>query len=69
LTADVEGEIETENKVLIIRRIRVTFHLRTPEANRETAERVHRVHHQSCPVYMSLHKAIDIGTELRIEAE
>jgi uncharacterized OsmC-like protein len=55
--------------VLIIRRIRVTYHLRTLESNRETVERVHRVHHQSCPVFMSLHKAIDISTELRIEAE
>jgi hypothetical protein len=27
------------------------------------------VHHQSCPVYMSLHKAIAISTELRIEVE
>jgi uncharacterized OsmC-like protein len=69
LTAEVEGEIETENKVLIIRRIRVIYHLMAPEAARETAARVHLVHHQSCPVYMSLHKAIDISTELRIEAE
>jgi uncharacterized OsmC-like protein len=69
LTADVEGEIETENKVLIIKRIRVTYHLKAPETAHETAERVHGVHHQSCPVYMSLYKAIDICTELRIEAE
>ncbi len=65
----MEGEIETENKVLIIKRIRVTYHLKTPESNRETVERVHGVHHQSCPVYMSLHRAIDISTELRIEEE
>jgi len=65
----VEGEIESENRVLIIRRIRVTYHLRAPESSRDTAERVHAVHHQSCPVFMSLHRAIDISTELRIEAE
>jgi len=65
----VEGEIETENKVLIIRRIRVTYHLKASEANRETVERVYGIHHQHCPVYMSLHKAIEIKTELRIEAE
>jgi uncharacterized OsmC-like protein len=69
LTADVEGDIENENKVLIIKRIRVTYHLKTPESNRETVERVQGVHHQSCPVYMSLYKAIDISTELRIEVE
>jgi hypothetical protein len=30
---------------------------------------LYRVHHQSCPVYMSLLKAIGISTELRIEVE
>ena len=68
LTAAVEGDIETENQVLIIKRIRVVYHLKAPESVRETAERVHQVHQQSCPVYMSLHKAIDIRTELRFEA-
>ena len=29
LTAEVRGEVEEENKVLIIRRVHVTFHLRT----------------------------------------
>ena len=65
----MEGEIETENKVLIIRRIRVTYHLKASEADRETVERVHTIHHQHCPVYMSLHKAIEIRTELRMEGE
>jgi uncharacterized OsmC-like protein len=69
LTAEVEGEIETENKVLIIRRIRVVYHLKAPESDRETVERVYGIHHQHCPVYMSLHKAIEIRTELRMEGE
>ncbi len=64
----MEGDIETENQVLIIKRIRVVYHLKAPESARETAERVHEVHHRSCPVYMSLHKGIDIRTELRFEA-
>lgn len=53
--------------MLVIKRIRVIYHLKASESSRETAERVHGVHHQSCPVYMSLHKGIDISTELRIE--
>jgi len=65
----VEGEIETENRVLIIRRIRVVYHLTAPQTARETAERVYGIHHQHCPVYMSLHKAIEIKTELQFEAE
>jgi uncharacterized OsmC-like protein len=69
LTAEVEGEIETENKVLVIRRIRVTYHLKASEADRETVERVYGIHHQHCPVYMSLHKTIEIMTELRMEGK
>jgi uncharacterized OsmC-like protein len=69
LTAEVEGDIETENQVLIIKRIRVTYHLKAPASSRETIERVHQVHHKSCPVYMSLHQAIDIRTDLKFEAE
>jgi uncharacterized OsmC-like protein len=69
LTAEVEGDIETENQVLIIKRIRVIYHLKAPESARATAERVHKVHQQSCPVYMSLHQAIDIRTELKFESE
>lgn len=65
----MEGEIETENKVLIIRRIRVTYHLKASAADRETVERVHGVHHTHCPVYMSLYKGIDIRTECRIEED
>jgi len=45
LTADVRGEVETENKVLVIRRVHVTFRLRTaiPNEVRDTVDRVHRV--------------------------
>ncbi len=67
LAAEAEGEIETEERVLIIKRIRVIYHLQAPEADRETAERVHAMHQRHCPVYMSLHRAIDIRTELRFE--
>jgi uncharacterized OsmC-like protein len=68
LTADVRGEVEEENKVLIIRRVHVTFHLRTanPDEVRETVDRVHNVYAESCPVYRSLKPAFRItsGVEL-----
>ncbi|TAK05915.1 OsmC family peroxiredoxin [bacterium] len=67
LTADVRGEIETEDKVLVIRRIHVVYHLRAPAEVQETIERVHRIHAERCPVYRSLHKAIEITTEYRLE--
>jgi uncharacterized OsmC-like protein len=60
LTADVRGEIENEEGVLVIRRIHVDFTLRTPESNRETVERVHGFYASKCPVFRSLHTAIQI---------
>jgi len=50
--------------VLVIRRIHVRLHLRAPAEQRATAERTHGVFAKFCPVYRSLHKTIDITTEL-----
>ena len=41
LTADVRGEIENEEGVLVIRRIHVTFALKASEDARPTVDRVH----------------------------
>lgn len=62
------GEIEKEEKVLVVKRIHVTYHLRTAEKNRETAERVHGFHAQYCPVYRTISGSVDITTSLEIEA-
>jgi uncharacterized OsmC-like protein len=63
----VTGDIELEDKVLVIKRIRVVYKLATSaDAPRETIERVHTVHKDGCPVYRSIHRAIDITTELTL---
>jgi len=67
LTAEVRGEIETEDNILVIRRIHVTYHLVAPAEARQTIERVHRVHTEHCPVYRSLYKTIEITTEYKLE--
>jgi len=67
LTADVRGEIEDVDKVLVIRRIHIVYHLRSGEKDRATIERVHAVHHNSCPVYRSLCQGIDITSELDLK--
>ena len=67
LAADVRGEIEVENKVLVIRRIHVVYHIIAPAEARETIERIHRIHADHCPVYRSLYKAIEISTEYRLK--
>lgn len=62
------GEVETEDGVLVIKRIRVTYHLTVPEGTEDVARRVHEMHHAHCPVYRTVSGCIDVSTELVIEA-
>jgi uncharacterized OsmC-like protein len=70
LTADVTGEVETEDGVLVIRRIHVAMRLVAPEAARETVERMHGIYAMRCPLYRTLYKTIQLTSslELRIPA-
>lgn len=58
--------MEKEDGVLVIRRIHVTYRLKAGEDSRETIERVHGFHRDRCPVYRSIHTAIDITTEFEL---
>ena len=49
----------------MIKRIHVVYDLTAPDAPRDVVERVHEVHKDGCPVYRSIHRAIEITTELR----
>ncbi len=64
LRADTVGEIEVESKVLVIKRIKQTFHLTADEGDRETIERVLGVYADSCPVARSVKDSIEITSEL-----
>jgi uncharacterized OsmC-like protein len=66
LVAKVTGEVELEEKVLVVRRIHVVLELRAAPAHREVAERVHGFYARSCPLYRSLHTAIAITSELKL---
>lgn len=57
--------MELEDKVLIIKRIRVRYTLAgCPDDKREAAERAHSLHASRCPVARSIEAAIPITTEL-----
>ncbi len=58
------GEVETENKVLVVKRIKQTFHLVADENDREKIERVLKVYADRCPVARSIKGSIDITSEL-----
>lgn len=64
LRADTVGEIEVEGKVLVIKRIKQTFHLTADEADREKVERVLGVYADSCPVARSVKGSIEITSDL-----
>ena len=66
--AEASGEIELEDNVLVIRRIHVRLKLRAAEAHRQTANRVHGIFADKCPVYRSLKAAIAMTTELSFES-
>jgi uncharacterized OsmC-like protein len=64
LYIDAVGEHESEDGVLVLKRIHVTAHLKAPASQRETVERVFEVFATKCPMHQSIQKAIDITTQL-----
>jgi hypothetical protein len=68
LTADVTGEVETEENVLIIRRIHVAMRLVAPEDVKATVERVHGIYAMRCPLYRTFHKALELTSSFELVA-
>ena len=52
--------------MLVLRRLHVRLELRAAPEHRETAERVHGLYADACPLYRSLKAAIAITTELAL---
>jgi uncharacterized OsmC-like protein len=68
LVADVTGEVESEEGVLVIRRIHVAMRLIASEETRETVERVHGFYAMRCPLYRTLHNAMQLTSSYTLEA-
>lgn len=65
LVGHARGEVELESKVLVLKRIRVTYTgLTVADDDRAKVERVLAVHADGCPVARSLRGAVEITTEL-----
>ena len=62
LVADVTGEVEAEEGVLVIRRIHVAMKLAASEESRDTVERVHGIYAMRCPLYRTLRGAIQLSS-------
>ena len=62
------GEVEVEDGVLVLKRIHVVMSLKNVAPDKlDAATRAHDVFTDRCPVYRSIHRAIDVTTELRIQ--
>ena len=68
LTADVTGEVETEEGVLVIRRIHVAMRLVAPDHAKEVVERTHGLYAMRCPLYRTLHKTIQLSSSVELVA-
>ena len=66
LTGAVEGDVEKDRKVLVLKRIRVHYTLRLSEEHRTLVERVHGFHAGFCPVARSVENSIDISTSFEL---
>ena len=68
LTAEVTGEVETEDNVLVIRRIHVAMRLVAGAEHKDKIERVHGMYAMNCPLYRTLYKAIALTTSYELVA-
>ena len=66
LIAEVKGEVGSEEGVHVIRRIHVAIRLVASEDKREVVERTHRIYAMRCPLYRTLHKAIDLTSSVEL---
>lgn len=60
--------MELDGKVLVVRRIHVTYHLHVAPEKREVAERVLGFHADYCPVARTIRDCVTITTALEVVA-
>jgi uncharacterized OsmC-like protein len=66
LTAEVTGEVEAEDGVLVIRRVHVAMRLAAADEVKDTVERVHAMYAMRCPLYRTLHNTIALSSAVEL---
>ena len=66
LVAEVRGRVGKEEGVLVVRHIHVKYLLQAADQDEAAIARAYDLHPMRCPVYRTLHRCIDITTELAI---
>lgn len=65
LAAEVHGTVGKDEGVLVIRRIHVKYALKAAGADPAVVQRAFEMHPMRCPVYKTLHRCIEITTEVQ----
>ena len=60
LTGEITGEVETEDGVLVIRRIHLSMRLIASEEVKAVVERVHEMYAMHCPLYRTFHETLQL---------
>ena len=69
LTAEAIGEIESDDGVLVIKRIHVRMRLKAPLEVKDVVERVHGFFANKCPVFRSIRAAIEVTSSYELDTE
>ena len=67
LSAEVEGDIEDIDGVMVITKIRVRYRMKVPKGKRDKAERALATHEQKCPAARSVKRGIEVEWSADIE--
>jgi uncharacterized OsmC-like protein len=67
LQADAVGEVELDGKVLVVKRIHVTYRLTADPTHHATIQRVLGVHADRCPVARTIGGCVAISTGVELE--
>lgn len=67
LKSEAAGEVESEDGVLVIKRIHVVYTLALDaDADRDAVQRAFERHMPFCPIYRSISSAIELTTALEL---
>jgi len=66
LTAEVKGRVGKDDGVLVVREIHAKYRLEAAGADQAAVGRAYDMHAMRCPVYRTLHRCIEITTELEV---
>ena len=66
LTGEIMGEVETEDGILVIRRIHLSMRLIAPEELKAVVERVHEMYAMRCPLYRTFHRTLQLTSSYKL---